>query len=72
MRKPNNLLRRAQLISVFVFATQIVQLLLVLYQKFQASNLLLLLYRPVCVVPGQKPKLLVVSRTGSYVFTCEK
>ena len=37
--------------------------------KFQVSSLLLWLYRPVCVGPGRKPKLLVLSRTGSY-YTC--
>ena len=35
----------AQLISIFVFAT---------YSKFQASNHLVCLYSPVCVVPGWK------------------
>ena len=34
-----------KLISAFVFATQIVQSLFYLYPKFQASSLLLLLYR---------------------------
>ena len=34
--------------------------------KFPASNHLLGRYRPVCVGPGRKPKLLVFSRTGSF------
>ena len=55
----------AQLTSAFVFATQIVQSLFFLNVKFQASNLLLLLYRPVCVGPGQNSKLLVFSCEGS-------
>ena len=42
----------AKLISAFVFATQIVFLNL----KFQASSLLLCLYRSVCVRPGRKPQ----------------
>ena len=43
----------AKLISAFVFATLIVQFLLYLTPKFQASSLLL--YRPVCVGPVRKP-----------------
>ena len=39
----------------FVFATQIVQPLFYLKPKFQASSLLLRLYRPVCVGPGWNP-----------------
>ena len=39
----------------FVFATWIVQFLLYLTAKFQASSLLLCLYRPVCVGPVRKP-----------------
>ena len=45
----------AKLISAFVFATPIVQFLLYLTPKFQASSLLLCLYSPVCVGPGRKP-----------------
>ena len=41
----------AQLISAFIFTTQIVQFLL--YPKFQDSNFFLRMYRPVCVRPGQ-------------------
>ena len=52
----------AQLISVFVSASQIVQLLL--NQKFQASSLLLRLYTLVYVGRGRKPKLLVFSWEG--------
>ena len=37
--------------------------------KFPVSSHLLCLYRPVCVGPGWKHKLLVFSCTGSY-FTC--
>ena len=44
-----------QLISAFVFAPRIVQFLFFLNPKFQASSLLLCLYRPVCVGPVQKP-----------------
>ena len=51
----------------FVFATRIVQSLFFLNPKFQASSHLLCLYSPVCVGPGRKPKLLVFSRTGSYL-----
>ena len=49
-------LRTAKLISVFVFATQIVQSLYFLNPKFQASSHLLLLYSLVCVGPGWKPE----------------
>ena len=36
--------------------------------KISASSHLLRLYRPVCVGPGRKHKLLVFSHTGSYDF----
>ena len=39
----------------FVFATRIVQFLYFINPKFQASSLLLGLYRSVCVGPGRKP-----------------
>ena len=45
----------AKLISAFVFATRIVQFLFYLNPKFQASSLLLKLYKPVCVRPVRKP-----------------
>ena len=45
----------AKLISAFVFATRTVQFLFYLNPKFQASSLLLCLYRPVCVGPVRKP-----------------
>ena len=45
----------AKLISAFVFATRIVQVLFYLHPKFQASIRLLLLYSLVCVGPGQNP-----------------
>ena len=45
-----------KLISVFVFATQIVQSLSYLNPKFQASSHLLWLYSPVCVGLGRKPR----------------
>ena len=50
----------------FVFAPRIVQSLFYLNQKFQASRLLLWMYRLVCVRPGRNSKLLVFSCTGSY------
>ena len=55
--KTNNLHRRNSfaVISAFVFATRIVQFLLYLTPKFQASSLLLCLYRSVCVGPVRKP-----------------
>ena len=56
----------AQLISAFVMATWIVQILFYLNPKFQASSLLLLLYRLVCVAPGRKPQRLAFSRCGSF------
>ena len=42
----------AQLISTFVFTTQIVQSLYFLKPKFQASSHLLWLYSSACVGPG--------------------
>ena len=56
----------AKLISVFVFATRILQSLCFLNSKFQASSHLLWLYSPVCVGPGRKPRRPVFSRRGSY------
>ena len=57
----------AKLISAFVFAIQIVQSLYFLNQKFQvSSDLLLLLYSPVCVGPGLKPRRPVFSQRGSF------
>ena len=38
--------------------------------EFQASSLPLWLYRPVCVGPGRKPKLLVFSCKGSNLIVC--
>ena len=57
----------AKLISAFVFTTRIVQFLLFLNPKFQASSLLLLLYRSVRVRPDRKPRRPVYSRRGSYI-----
>ena len=56
----------AKLISAFVFATWMVQFLFFLNLKFQASSLLLRLYRPVCDIPGRKPRRLVFPRCSSY------
>ena len=55
----------AKLISAFVFATRIVQSLYFLNLKFQASSYLLWLHSPVCVGPGQKPRIPVFSERGS-------
>ena len=52
----------AKLISAFVFATWIVQSLLHLNPKFQASNHLVWLYSLVCVRPGRKHRRLVFSK----------
>ena len=54
----------AQLISAFVFATQIVQSPYFLNPKFQASSHLLWLYSPVCVGAGRKPRRPVFSERG--------
>ena len=56
----------AQLISAIVFTKQIVQSLYFLYPKFQASRHLLL-YSPVCVGPGRKPRRPAFSERGSFV-----
>ena len=58
----------AQLISVFVFAIQVVQFLVFLNQKFQASNHLLRLYRLICVRPGRKPQRRVFLHCSSIVL----
>ena len=78
MRKPvicicenkdaDQLCRTAQLISAFVFTTQIVQSLYLLNPKFQASSYLLWLYSRVCVRPCRKPRRPVFSKRGSYHF----
>ena len=55
----------AKLISVFVFATRIVQSLYFLNPKFQASSHLLWSYSLVCVGPCRKPRRPVFSQRGS-------
>ena len=55
----------AKLISVFVFATWILQSLYFLNPKFQVSSDLVWLYSPVCVGPGRKPRRPVFSQRGS-------
>ena len=57
----------AKLIGTFVFSTRIVQFLFFLNPKFQVSRHLLLLYRPICVRPGRKPRRPVFSRRGSWI-----
>ena len=57
----------AQLISAFVFATGIVQFLFYLLPKFQASSVLLLLYRPVYVRPGRKFSLQFILRKITFL-----
>ena len=61
----------AQLISAFVFATQIICFLFSLNTKFQASSLFLWLYRPVCVGVGQKKNKDLFSRVRAQ-FKSEK
>ena len=56
----------AKLISAFVFAIRIVQSISYLHPKFQTSSHLLLLYSPVCVGPGRKPRRPVFSQRGSF------
>ena len=57
----------AKLISAFVFATRIIQSLLFLYTKFQASSHLVKLYSLVYVGPGRKPRRPVFSARGSFL-----
>ena len=59
----------AQVISAFVFTTQIVQFLIYLQTKFQAFSFLLGLYRSVFVRPGKKSYRPVFSHSGSNIFT---
>ena len=56
----------SKLISAFVFATRIVQYLLLLNPKFQASRHLLWLHSLFCVGPGLNPRGPVFSQRGSY------
>ena len=56
----------AKLISVFVFATRIVQSLHFLNPNFQVSSYTQWLRSPVCVGPGRKPRRSVFWRRGSY------
>ena len=62
----------AKLISVFVFATRIVQSLYFLNPKFQASSHLLWLYSSVCMGPGRKPRRPVFSQRGSYSINANR
>ena len=58
----------AQLISAFVFATQIVQSLFFLNPKFKASSHLLWLFSPDCVGPaGRKHRRHVFSQHSSFI-----
>ena len=57
----------AKLISVFVFATWIVQSLYFLNPKFQVSSHVQWLSSLVCVGPGRKPRRPVFWRRGSFV-----
>ena len=59
----------ADQISAFVFATRIVQSLFFLYLKFQASSLLLWLYRPVCVRPGRNQNCWF-SHAPAHIYFC--
>ena len=67
MRKP---VVAAQLISAFVFATQIVQSLHSLNPKFQASNRLLWLYSRVCVRPGRNPADRYYHEVACFIVLC--
>ena len=60
-----------KLISVFVFATRIVQSLYFLNPKFQASNHLMWLYSPACIGSGRKPRRPVFSERGSNDKECK-
>ena len=61
----------AKLISAFVFATQIVQFLLYLTPKFQASSLLLCLYSSVCVGPVRKPHCWFSNEAAHFQFVLQ-
>ena len=58
----------AQLISAFVFAARILQVLYFLNLKFQASGHLLWLHSPVYVGTGRGPRGPVFSRRGAYII----
>ena len=60
----------AKLISAFVFATRIVQFLLYLTPKFQASSSFLCLYRPVCVGPVRKPHCWFSHEAAQILWLC--
>ena len=57
----------AKLISVFVFATWMVQYLYFLNPKFQVSSYIEWLCSPVCVGPGRKPRRPVFRRRGLFI-----
>ena len=57
-----------EVISAFVFATQIVQSLYFLNPKFKASSYLLWLNNPVCVRPDEKPRRPFFSHRGSFIL----
>ena len=57
----------AQLISAFVFATRIVQFLLYLNPKFQASVFFSATVQAGLCQTWSEPKLLIFSRTGSFI-----
>ena len=65
----------AQLISVFVFATWLVQSLFYLNPNFQASSHLLWLYRPVCVRPEDRfshneAHVIVTPSYPTFIMSC--
>ena len=61
----------AKLISTIVFANRIVQFLLYVNPKFQASGLLLWLYSPVRVGPDRKPHCWFAHETAHRIRTLE-
>ena len=68
MRKPDFCLCKNKGADQLCSVTRIVQFLVFLNLKFQASSPFLCLYRPVCVRPGGKPQRPVFSRRGSYSY----
>ena len=64
--------QNAKLISAFVFTTRIVAFLYFLNPKFLAFSLLLHLYRPVCVRPGQNPNCWFSQAQAHILSTLDK
>ena len=67
----DQLCRNCQLISAFVFATQILQWLFFFNPKFQPFSHLLYVHMPICVRPCREPRFSRVALMLSVWLSCE-